>query len=443
MLKRGRQNRDLELLYEVGCLRFIPRFWKRFLNADFQNLAEHHFRVAWIAMVIAKREKVGNIGKVLNIALVHDIAESRTGDTDYLSRQYVKQFREMAIQDVVYNTSLENEVLELVGDYEKRGSIEAKIVKDADTLDVDIELIEQQARGNPIRKEWVDNRKFLARNKLYTKTAKEMWDEMQKSNPHNWHKNGRNRFSANGDLSMVKKPISNAKAFVIPTKSLQKAGLIPKKRQTHIAYEPFKNRNELNLLSELAKNEGSFENRFGENGVEGNPSVQQIIMYGYFVTPEKKVLLYTRTSGSEKRLLGQSSIGLGGHLDLSHTSLASALYRQLDEEAQLIVNKKIKNFRNEKGNLDLRKMKEYIHIEPVAFIKDNINVGKDHFGIVCKITAENSNSTLQLRSPALLKTMKYITAKQYEELTDSGQIDPEIWTQIVFKHEIMNVFSSS
>lgn len=205
MLKRGRTNRDLDLLFEVGCLRFINRSWQRFLNADFQNLAEHHFRVAWIAMIIAKREGVKDLGKVLNIALVHDIAESRTGDTDYLSRQYVNQFRDLALKDIAHNTSIEKELIVLVEDYEKRGSLEAKIVKDADTLDVDIELKEQEANGHTVKKVWQTNRRFIAKNKLYTETAKSIWKELQKANPHDWHKKGRTRFSKGGDLSMIQK----------------------------------------------------------------------------------------------------------------------------------------------------------------------------------------------------------------------------------------------
>lgn len=79
-------DKDLDFLYEMGCIRFIQRTWKHFLNADFQNLAEHHFRVAWIALMLAKLEKAQNADKILKMALVHDLAESRTGDVNYLQR---------------------------------------------------------------------------------------------------------------------------------------------------------------------------------------------------------------------------------------------------------------------------------------------------------------------------------------------------------------------
>ena len=51
------QKRDLELLYEMGCLRFINRAWSQFLGSKFANLAEHHFRVIWLSKILAKIEK--------------------------------------------------------------------------------------------------------------------------------------------------------------------------------------------------------------------------------------------------------------------------------------------------------------------------------------------------------------------------------------------------
>ena len=49
-------NRDVEFLFEVGCLRHVPRTWKQFLGVDFHNLAEHHFRVMWLSLILANKE---------------------------------------------------------------------------------------------------------------------------------------------------------------------------------------------------------------------------------------------------------------------------------------------------------------------------------------------------------------------------------------------------
>lgn len=196
------KKRDIEFLFEMGTLRFVQRTWKRFLNPDVDNLTEHHFRVLWTSLLIAKYEKVTNIEKLMKMAILHDIAESRTGDVDYLSRQYVVRNEKLGIQDILKGTALEEEFLGIWKEYEKRDSIEAKIVKDADNLAVDFELAEQRSKGNKIgdKSGLNETRKFVARARLYTKTAKKMWDEIQTANPHDWHTRGRNRFNG-GDWS--------------------------------------------------------------------------------------------------------------------------------------------------------------------------------------------------------------------------------------------------
>ncbi len=121
-------KRDLELLYEIGCLRFLQRNWRQFLNADFQNEAEHTLRVIWIALIIAQYEKVVNKEKIIKMALIHDISESRTGDLHYVSRQYSARDEKKAIEDILKDTALEKELVPLWEEYEKRDSIEAKIL---------------------------------------------------------------------------------------------------------------------------------------------------------------------------------------------------------------------------------------------------------------------------------------------------------------------------
>ena len=75
----------------------------------------------------------------------------------------------------------------MLKEYEKRDSKEAKVVKDADNLDIDLELRELMELGNEVAKKKQPLRKFVRDKKLYTKTAKKIWDEIQTSNPSSWH----------------------------------------------------------------------------------------------------------------------------------------------------------------------------------------------------------------------------------------------------------------
>lgn len=179
-------KRDVELLYELGMLRHMPRQWSRFGGVPFANLTDHHFRVAWIAMVLAKHEGKCDTEKIVKMALLHDIGEGRTNDVDYISRQYVKRNEDQAIKDTFEGTVLEEEIIKLSSEYEERKTKESKIVKDADNLDIDFEIQEQSANGVKIKK-WLNYRDHVANNHFYTKTAKKMYKQIYASDPHDWH----------------------------------------------------------------------------------------------------------------------------------------------------------------------------------------------------------------------------------------------------------------
>lgn len=188
-------ERDLEFLYEMGALRFVKRTWVQFLSPTLENNSEHLFRVTWIALVLARMEGVKDLGKVARMALVHDIAESRTGDVHYVSREFTQRFEEKAIKEMVKETSLED--IELVWkEYHDRQSLESKIVKDADNLAVDFELHEQEAMGSTLKKNFKPMREKVAQTKLFTDSAKRMWAAIQTSNPHAWHLNSTNRLNS-------------------------------------------------------------------------------------------------------------------------------------------------------------------------------------------------------------------------------------------------------
>jgi putative hydrolases of HD superfamily len=196
-------KRDLEFLYEIGCLRFIPRAWVQFFGPDFQNLAEHHLRVIWIALMLSRYEGKVNTEKILKMALMHDLAESRAGDVHYVSRMYTKRNENLAIDDITKDTIFEQELKKLWKEYEERKTIESKIVKDADTLDVDLEVQEQEMKGQKHTIVWKSERKQFVPRQLYTKSAKKLWKIILNSKPYDWHINARNRVT-HGDWKTKK-----------------------------------------------------------------------------------------------------------------------------------------------------------------------------------------------------------------------------------------------
>ncbi len=178
--------RDLELLFEVGSLRHTQRGWRQHLATDCANDLDHTVRVAFLALIIARREGIGNEETLLKMALTHDIAETRTSDLSYVQKVYVKADEPQALHDIFTGTRLAD-FETLVNAYERRDTIEAKIVKDADNLDVELELKELEEKGHQLPVKWRAQRRMIRDEKLYTDSAKQMWEEIQTADPSSWH----------------------------------------------------------------------------------------------------------------------------------------------------------------------------------------------------------------------------------------------------------------
>jgi len=192
-------KRDIEFLYEIGTLRFMQRTWIQFLQVQVADNADHIFRVMWIALTLARYEGVKNEEKIIKMALLHDIAETRAPDTNYISKIYSTRDEEKALQHMLEDTVFAKDFEELFKEYEERKTIESKIVKDADNLDVDFELSEIYAKGHTIKKIWQrDN----VRKTFFTKTAEKMWDELRTSDPYNWHKDTHNKYISDKDRKL-------------------------------------------------------------------------------------------------------------------------------------------------------------------------------------------------------------------------------------------------
>jgi len=121
--------------------------------------------------------------------MIHNIAEARTGDIAFMHRDYVVRHEELAEKHIFENTLLGKETPALFKEYAERTSLEAKIVKDADNIEVDLELKELADIGDSSAASMQkDHRPTIRAKKLYTKTAKKMWDQIQKTSPNDWHR---------------------------------------------------------------------------------------------------------------------------------------------------------------------------------------------------------------------------------------------------------------
>lgn len=190
-------DKDIDFLFEIGSLRHVPRGWRQHLGFDIASDLEHSYRVMWLALIISRMEKQGDENKIMKMALVHDVAETRVSDLSYVQKVYVTADEEKAADDI-FKSTIVGDFREVLEEYENRESIESKIVKDADNLDVDIELKELEEQGSQLPKKLQPQRKKVRDDKFYTESAKVLWDKIQDADPSHWHRT-MNKFITNPD----------------------------------------------------------------------------------------------------------------------------------------------------------------------------------------------------------------------------------------------------
>lgn len=148
----------IEFLTELMRLKALPRTgWLLRGVRDVESIADHLFGVAWIAMLLADRANARggqvNVEKVMRMALLHDLSEARTGDLPATIKPYfpggtLKQADEQAAKDILQPLGAIGEnYLALWHEYEERTSLEARIVKAADKLDLLLQAREYENGG--------------------------------------------------------------------------------------------------------------------------------------------------------------------------------------------------------------------------------------------------------------------------------------------------------
>ena len=148
--------------------------------------------------------------------------------------------------------------------------------------------------------------------------------------------------------------------------------------------------------------------------MEEDPGFKQLISYCLLENQNGEILVYERLSGGgEERLHGQSSIGVGGHMndvvgaDSINEVLRVNAQRELEEEVGLPTE-------------------DSQNMEYLGFINDDNNeVGKVHMGVVFKITV-NSNDVEAKETDTL--RIKWIEKGKIESYDDF-----ETWSALILQ----------
>ncbi len=181
-MKKNELGQTIDFIYEIGNLRKTPRsgFW--LLGTGDQTVAEHLYRTAMIVYTLAHFTPEANKERCMFMALVHDLAEGRTSDLNYVHQRYGRLAESTAFDDLAASVPFGHEMRDAFLEEQKRETLEAKLVKDADVLEWMASLREEEEKGNTKAKEWI----IIAEKRLSTPIAKKFGKELIKTSPDAW-----------------------------------------------------------------------------------------------------------------------------------------------------------------------------------------------------------------------------------------------------------------
>ena len=169
-LLENNMKRIVEFLFEIGMLKKTPRTGYQFLGSGRESVAAHSFRTAVIGYVLASPNPALDTQKVVLMCLFHDFPEARTGDHNYVNKKYVEIDENRALKDQVDSLPFAQEILQLSREFNEGRTPEAQTARDADQLDLILELKEHLDIGNAYAKDWLT----FAVKRLHTEKGREM-----------------------------------------------------------------------------------------------------------------------------------------------------------------------------------------------------------------------------------------------------------------------------
>lgn len=150
-------ERIAKLLFEVGMLKKTPRTGFRFLGSGQESVADHSYRVILIGYVLARITPGVNRTKLMELCLFHDLVEARTGDLNYVYKDYASVDSAKAVDALTSDLDFGEDIAGLIREFKAGQTEESKLARDADQLDLILELKEQHDLGNKYAEKWLEH----------------------------------------------------------------------------------------------------------------------------------------------------------------------------------------------------------------------------------------------------------------------------------------------
>ena len=138
----------------VSELKKIPRKgWKEKLGLENpESVADHSYLTAIMAMVISDWKGLDTL-KILKMSLLHDLAESITGDLtpEEISKKSKQELENQTMNDIFSNLppNVANEYSKIWNEYQEGKSHESNLVHEADRLEMALQARKYRLEGLP------------------------------------------------------------------------------------------------------------------------------------------------------------------------------------------------------------------------------------------------------------------------------------------------------
>jgi len=187
--KSASNKKALFLIQQASTLMLMQRQHIRNLgNISFDTIASHSFHVGIIAYCISRMEGLSHEEgmRAMSVGLIHDLAEARTGDNDFVSKNYTTMDEEQAIIDQFAGLDFGQDLRNELAEYEERKTKLSHCIKDADALAQIFMEWTLAWQGNKLAEKWFKGDQVHRVPYFRTKAAKEMIKLMKNSDPQEW-----------------------------------------------------------------------------------------------------------------------------------------------------------------------------------------------------------------------------------------------------------------
>jgi putative hydrolase of HD superfamily len=172
----------IHLLFEARMLKEIPRSGYSFLGVGKESVSEHSYLTAFIVLLMTRLEPEVDALRMITMALIHDLAESRIGDLNYVQRGYVTARETDALKHSLGNLPFAEEFIEIVNEFNREQTLESQLVRDADQIALLLELKSLQDAGYVSPQKWIS----AVRKRVQTETGKRLTNTLLETDSDEW-----------------------------------------------------------------------------------------------------------------------------------------------------------------------------------------------------------------------------------------------------------------